>query len=89
MCHWYNEDSEAEKLLQLSRQELSSEEKSHEEEEEGLIVADYESDDETKPKTKYVCVSVHMHLCCDISLLFSIHACSSPESVRMMKMMMI
>ncbi|KAG9272975.1 ATP-dependent DNA helicase DDX11 [Astyanax mexicanus] len=47
-----NEDNEAEKLLQLSKQELSSEEKSHEEEEEGLIVADYESDDEATPKPR-------------------------------------
>uniref|UniRef100_A0A8B9GZW5 ATP-dependent DNA helicase DDX11 n=1 Tax=Astyanax mexicanus TaxID=7994 RepID=A0A8B9GZW5_ASTMX len=45
-------DNEAEKLLQLSKQELSSEEKSHEEEEEGLIVADYESDDEATPKPR-------------------------------------
>ncbi|XP_072551300.1 ATP-dependent DNA helicase DDX11 [Salminus brasiliensis] len=47
-----SEDKETEKLLQLSKQELSSEEKSHEEEEEGLIVADYESDDEATPKPR-------------------------------------
>uniref|UniRef100_A0AAR2LTC6 ATP-dependent DNA helicase DDX11 n=1 Tax=Pygocentrus nattereri TaxID=42514 RepID=A0AAR2LTC6_PYGNA len=47
-----SEVNEVEKLLQLSKQELSSEEKSHEEEEEGLIVADYESDEEVTTKTR-------------------------------------
>ncbi|KAL7870974.1 hypothetical protein SRHO_G00084710 [Serrasalmus rhombeus] len=47
-----SEVNEVEKLLQLSKQELSSEEKSHEEEEEGLIVADYESDEEATTKTR-------------------------------------
>uniref|UniRef100_A0AAR2J949 Helicase ATP-binding domain-containing protein n=1 Tax=Pygocentrus nattereri TaxID=42514 RepID=A0AAR2J949_PYGNA len=55
-----SEVNEVEKLLQLSKQELSSEEKSHEEEEEGLIVADYESDEEVTTKTRYS-IQLHCH----------------------------
>ncbi|KAK9958706.1 hypothetical protein ABG768_010811 [Culter alburnus] len=45
-----SEDDEAVKLLQLSREGVESE--SHDPEEEGLIVAEYESDDEATPKSR-------------------------------------
>ncbi|XP_035381632.1 ATP-dependent DNA helicase DDX11 [Electrophorus electricus] len=48
-----NDDNETEKLLQLSStQGLGSEDRSPEEEEEGFIVADYESDEENAPKNR-------------------------------------
>lgn len=46
-----NEDDEAVKLLQLSREGVESE--TFNPEEEGLIVAEYESDDEATPKSRY------------------------------------
>ncbi|XP_056334516.1 ATP-dependent DNA helicase DDX11 [Danio aesculapii] len=45
-----DEDDEAVKLLQLSREGAESE--THSPEEEGLIVAEYESDDEATPKSR-------------------------------------
>lgn len=45
-----DEDDEAVKLLQLSRE--GAEPESHSPEEEGLIVAEYESDDEATPKSR-------------------------------------
>ncbi|XP_077049945.1 ATP-dependent DNA helicase DDX11 isoform X1 [Siphateles boraxobius] len=45
-----NEDDEAVKLLQLSREGVESE--SHDPEEDRLIVAEYESDDEATPKSR-------------------------------------
>lgn len=45
-----DEDDEAVKLLQLSRE--GSEPETHSPEEEGLIVAEYESDDEATPKSR-------------------------------------
>ncbi|XP_066541762.1 ATP-dependent DNA helicase DDX11 isoform X2 [Hoplias malabaricus] len=47
-----NDDNDVEKLLQLSKQELTSEEKPQDDEDEGLIVAEYESDEEATPKTR-------------------------------------
>uniref|UniRef100_A0A8B9H4E6 DEAD/H (Asp-Glu-Ala-Asp/His) box helicase 11 n=1 Tax=Astyanax mexicanus TaxID=7994 RepID=A0A8B9H4E6_ASTMX len=76
-----NEDNEAEKLLQLSKQELSSEEKSHEEEEEGLIVADYESDDEATPKPRYVFISTCICVCGVIFV--SPNLCVNPDVTRL------
>ncbi|XP_062861295.1 ATP-dependent DNA helicase DDX11 [Trichomycterus rosablanca] len=47
-----NVDHETEQLLQLSKQDLGSDDKPPDEEDEGLIVADYESDEEGMPKNR-------------------------------------
>ncbi|KAF7699344.1 ATP-dependent DNA helicase DDX11 [Silurus meridionalis] len=47
-----NENSETEKLLQVSKQDVVSEEGPDEDEEDGLVVADYESDEDAAPKNK-------------------------------------
>lgn len=59
------ENSETEKLLQFSKQDAGSEEGPGEDEEDGLVVADYESDEESIRKTKcvVVCVWVYVYEC--------------------------
>lgn len=50
MCEQSNEDDEAFKLLQLSKDEQSGSQGDQEDEE--LIVAEYESDDESKNRSR-------------------------------------
>ncbi|MCI4379479.1 hypothetical protein PGIGA_G00228850 [Pangasianodon gigas] len=47
-----SENSETEKLLQCSKQDGGSEEGPNEDDEDGLVVADYESDEEATPKNR-------------------------------------
>ncbi|XP_060779251.1 ATP-dependent DNA helicase DDX11 isoform X3 [Neoarius graeffei] len=47
-----SENNETEKLLQFSKQDTGSEEGPNEDEEDGFVVADYESDEEAKSKNR-------------------------------------
>lgn len=48
-----SENGETEKLLQVSKQDASSEAGPNEDDEDGLVVADYESDEDATCKNKW------------------------------------